>query len=331
MVTLGAAEALLVAVYGCFFYNVRQNGAGEAIVTVSGKVFWSALAIAVLSAFASGVGLFWQTVGGTRAFTTARGQTVDLYGQGIYRLDTVFSAAGYKGTDAVVLFLAVPVLVVLTLLYRRGSLRFGLLLISMLSFFLYVYASMALGSAYNSLFLIYLVIFSLSLFALIKVSRLAETAWLELDSMARLTRARRTRRFPASLLFASGLVTAFVWLSPLVGAMATGQTPDRLDSYTTLMTYVLDLAVIVPAAFAAGWMILRSHPLGYLMAFALFGIIVMLAPGITASTISQVRSGVSLTPGEMAGPVAGFIVLGILSLWAMVSILRGLQVPAQHN
>jgi hypothetical protein len=295
-------------------------------VRVSGKVFWSALAIAMLSAFASGIGLFWKSAGGTLAFTSARGQTVALYGQGIYRLDTVFSAAGYKGTDAVVLFLAAPILVVLSLLYRSGSLRIGLLLISILSFFLYVYASMALGSAYNSLFLIYVVIFSLSLFVLIKAFRLAEIAWLERESIV-----SPTRRFPASLLFASGLVTAFVWLSPLVGAMASGQTPDRLDSYTTLMTYVLDLAVIVPASFAAGWMILKRYPLGYLMAFALFGIIVMLAPGITASTISQARSGVYLTAGEMAGPVAGFIVLGILSLWAMVSILRGLQVPAGHN
>jgi hypothetical protein len=301
------------------------------MVKVSGKVFWSALAIAVLSAFASGIGLFWRTAGNTLAFTTARGQTVDLYGQGIYRLDTVFWAAGYKGTDAVVLFLAAPVLVVLALLYRRGSLRIGLLLISIVSFFLYVYASMALGSAYNGLFLIYVVIFSLSLFVLIKVFRLAETAWLERESIARLILARRTRRFPASLLFASGLVTAFVWLSPVVGSMASGQTPDRLDSYTTLMTYVLDLAVIVPAAFVAGCMILKRYPIGYLTAFAIFGIIVMLAPGTTASTISQAMSGVSLTAGEMAGPVAGFVVLGILSLWAMVSILRGLQVPAGHN
>jgi hypothetical protein len=291
-------------------------------VTVSWKVFWSALAIAVLSAVASGVGLFWQAGVGTLAFTTPRGQTVDLCGKGIYRLDTVFSAAGYRGTDAVVLFLAVPVLIVLALLYRRGSLRNGLLLVSIVSFFLYVYASMALGAAYNGLFLVYVAIFSLSFLVLIKAFRSAD-----FSSFGPRTIERLPRRFPALLLFASGLVTAIVWLSPVLSSLASGKTPDRLDSYTTLTTYAIDLAIITPATFVGGWMILKRRALGYLIAFALFGIIAMLVPVIIASTISQVRVGVPLAPGEIVGPVAGFTTLGLLSLWATVSILAKLRAP----
>jgi len=45
------------------------------------------------------------------------------------------------------------------------------------------------------------------------------------------------------------------------------------------------------------------------MAFPLLLLEAMLAPMITAQTISQIAAGVSLSPGEMIGPVAGFVVL----------------------
>ena len=55
-----------------------------------------------------------------------------------------------------------------SLRYRRGSLRGALLLTGTLGYFLYVYASMALGTVvYNELFLAYVVLFSASLFAFV--------------------------------------------------------------------------------------------------------------------------------------------------------------------
>ena len=54
----------------------------------------------------------------------------------------------YKSQDAVTLILGIPLLVLLTLFYRRGSLRGGLLT-GMLAYFLYVYVSMAFNAAYK--------------------------------------------------------------------------------------------------------------------------------------------------------------------------------------
>lgn len=48
-----------------------------------------------------------------------------------------------------VLFLGIPLLVVSIVLYQRGSLAGVLLLTGILGYFLYVYASMALGAAYK--------------------------------------------------------------------------------------------------------------------------------------------------------------------------------------
>jgi hypothetical protein len=275
------------------------------------------LLIAVLACVTAGISLFLPDDGSAFSFITLRGQTVEMYGQGIYRYDTLFSGAGFRGQDVVTLFLGVPLLLLTVVYYRRSSLRGALLLIGMLSYFLYAYASMAFSAAYNSLFLLYVALFSASFFGLV-ITVLS----IDLQGLASHFSDRFPRRAPAALMFASGGVTLVVWLSPLVQALVQGSPPKLLDSYTTMVTYALDLAVITPAAFLAGMLILRRRPLGYLLAFALSGIIVMLLPVIVAGTVSQISVGVRFTQGEIIGPIAGFGILGLAAIRIAFNILR---------
>jgi hypothetical protein len=97
-----------------------------------------------------------------------------------------------------------------------------------------------------------------------------------------------------------------------------------MDSYTTMVTYALDLAIITPATFLCAVLILRGDPLGYVIAVPLLTLVVLLAPQIVLSTVFQKSAGVPFTTGEMFGPVAGFVVLGFVAAWFLVAILRGL-------
>ena len=51
-------------------------------------------------------------------------------------------------------------------------------------------------------------------------------------------------------MIASGVVTAVIWVSPVLVAQFQGTGPARLDGYTTLVTVAIDCAVIAPAAIA---------------------------------------------------------------------------------
>jgi hypothetical protein len=290
-------------------------------VKASNTVVWVSWLIALLALIAAGVGLFWQDGGGSFSFTTLRGQSAEMYGRGLYRYDTLFVAAGNRGTDAVTLFLGIPLLVLSTLLYRRGSLRGGLVLTGALTWFLYVSANYALGAvAYNDLFLVYDTLFSASLFAFV----LALTS-IDLQILPSYFSSRMPRRGPAIFMFVSGLLTLFVWLIEPITALIQGRPPEHLGPYSTLFTNAVDMAIIVPAAFVAGGLILGRKPLGYLIAVPLLVLEAMLAPLIMAQTVSQVRAGVSFTPGEMVGPIAGFVVLGLLAIWFIVAILRNIS------
>lgn len=278
------------------------------------------LIVAISAAIAAAIGLFWTDGGSSYSFSTLRGQTARIYGQGIYQYDTLFFGAGFKGQDAVVLFLGVPLIIIAVTLTQRGSVGGQLLLTGMLGYFLYVYASMALGAAYNRLFLLYIIIFSTSFFAFIQAF-----ASVDLDLIASRIPSELPTRGLAIFMFAAGLITLFVWGAPLVTALISGGPPERMDSYTTMVTYALDLAIITPATFLCAILVLRGEPLGYVIAVPLLTLIILLAPQIILSTVFQRSAGVPFSTGEMVGPVAGFVILGVLASWLFITILKGVR------
>lgn len=64
------------------------------------KASWSIVLLASLTALlggiAAGVRFFMNKPGEHQAFLTLRGQTVEIYGTGLYQYDTLFFGAGYK-------------------------------------------------------------------------------------------------------------------------------------------------------------------------------------------------------------------------------------------
>jgi hypothetical protein len=107
-----------------------------------------------------------------------------------------------------------------------------------------------------------------------------------------------------------------------VSALINGTAPATLGTHTTLFTNALDLAVIVPAAGAAGILILRTRPYGEVIAASLLVLEAMLLPLIVVTTIIQLRLGVSFTPAEVAGPIGGFLLLGVLAVAVLRTLLR---------
>ena len=282
--------------------------------------------VAAVGAGAAVVGLLGRPSGSPVRVVTPRGQSVQLAGDGLYRYDTVFTAAGNTAVDAVVLALGIPLVVRAWLQHRAGSPRGTLLLAGSLGFLLYVYANYALGIAYNPLYLAYVTLLSASLFGLFAASTAVDRTALA----AVAADPDLPHRFLSRFLLTSAAVTAVVWLQPLVTALLEGAAPDLLDIYTTPVTFSLDLAVITPAAALAGLLVGRRDPMGYLLAVPLLVTIVLLLPTIAASTALQAAAGISFTTAEVVGPIAGFGILGAVGTWLLSRLLRAVprSVPA---
>jgi hypothetical protein len=279
-------------------------------------------ALALIAALA---GLLWPGTGDPVPFTTVRGQTVLLYGQGLYRHDTLFSAGAFKGSDLLVLGVVLPLLLIGILSYRRGSLRGALLLAGALSYLLYNSASMAFGAAFNPLFLVYVALFSASLFAFITVLSI-----IDRTTLPAYIGPRMPRRAAAAVLFIVGPGTAALWLTEMMGALLAGEAPAGLGSYTTLFTHGLDMAVIAPASVLAGVLLLRRHPLGYVLGVPILVLCTLIGPMVILQTVMQLRVGVAFSTTQVVVMIGGFVAMGLLAAVVTVAVLRQMHdVPRQ--
>lgn len=214
--------------------------------------------IVLLAIAAAGCGLFIHDGGAPYAFTTVRGETAKVYGQGLYRYDSLMAGSGQRGVDLVTLLFDVPLLVAATLRYQRRSARGRLLLSGALTYFLYVYAALSFGTAFNALFLVYVALFGASFLLPDPSGRHSR------HTPAHFTPCRRVpHRGIGAFLIASGVLTLAIWLEAPLTSFITGHPPTLLGHSTTLITHALDLAIIVPGAFTAGALVLPpAHPHG---------------------------------------------------------------------
>jgi hypothetical protein len=276
--------------------------------------------IAGLALIAAGAGVLTAVVGqppGSHfAFTTLRGETIQIQGVGLYRYDSVAVAAQGIAQDVVTLVLGIPLLIAALILAARGSLRGRVLLTGTLAYFLYTYTAIAMMAAYNELFLLYVALFSLSLFAFVLSLLALDVATLP----AHITGQFPRRAIAGFALVLGGLLT-LLWLGRLGPALLAGTPPVGLESYTTLVIQVLDLGIIVPAAILTGVLLLRRVPLGTVLAVIVLVFGLSMGAAVTAMGIGQVLAGVATSPVELVI----FPAIAGVNLVLLVLLLRGLS------
>ena len=274
--------------------------------------------LAAGAAVAAAVGLFSGGGPGQHTVTSLRGDPVTLYGVGLFRHDTFLVGAGNRGQDAVVLFLAVPLLLVAIGLQRGGGTRARLLLTGGTAYFLYYYASMVTATAHNRLFPLYVALFSASMFAFVTA-----VSGLDPRLVAREFPDRPSPGVLAGYLWMVAALLTLVWLPPTLAPLFTGETPELVATYTTMPTWALDLGVIVPTAALAAVLLRRGRPLGQLLAAVVLLLNVTIGATLMGQSAAQLIAGVPLTTGEIVGMVLSFAALTVVATGLLAAVFRG--------
>jgi hypothetical protein len=248
-----------------------------------------------------------------------RGEEVVLFGQGLYRYESIGAAAQVQAADAVTLALAVPLLLVSLWLALRGSLRGQLLLAGTLGYFLYTYMSMAFLAAYNSLFLVYVALFALSLYAFVLTMLSFNLAELPNRFSSKLP-----RRAIAGLLFGAGAFLLIAWLGRIIPPLLQGVDPV-LENATTLVIQAMDLGLIVPLAFLAGILLLRRSAWGYLLASVAVMKFLTMGAAVSAMGIYMLLSGVEVSVVELGVFPTITVVNAILAILLLKDVQKAPQ------
>lgn len=283
---------------------------------------WLIAPIGILASFAILMGLFYETPGAPYPITSFRGEEVMINGHGLYYYDTVSSAAQMQGNDFIALILGLPLLAISSVMAgvypasRGGSLRGRLLLTGTLGFFLYTYLSMSMLTAYNMLFLVYVALFTMSLYAFILCMLSFDLADLPHHFSDELPRG-----WIAGVLFAVGGFLLLAWVGRVVPELLNLQTPAALENTTTRVIQALDLSLIVPLTVVAGILLWKRSAWGYLLASVAVLKGLSMGMGVSAMAINMALKGV---PDSMAIMVP-FLILTLLNIAVAIALLRNVR------
>lgn len=237
----------------------------------------------------------------------------------VYGQETTNWATQAKGQDLGNL-LAVVVLLVAAIWYRKGSQRAGLVWLGALLYLIYAFVVYAVAVHLNYLFLVYVAVLGLSAWAVIfHVNDLRDGNILFPQG--------RPRTVAAWVLIATGVLFAGLWLSELVPALLTGTVPASLRDAGLWVNpiHVIDLSVVLPGFIISGVATLQSrdHGLFWLAPWLVFSVL-MGSSIIAAMVLTMVAGTTNAVPATVL--VSVVVASGLL---AVGSYLRAPEPPPQ--
>jgi hypothetical protein len=255
------------------------------------SIIFIACLIIPLALLAAGVGVFGQGTGSSFSFDTLRGESVSILGHGLYKFDTVSSASQEVAQDVVTLVLGIPLLVVGIVLACKGLLRGRLLLAGSFGYFLYTYASMSFLTAFNSLYIVYVALFSLSLFGFILT-----LSGIDPNNVVNHLGEHFPRKTFAIYFLIVAAFLSLAWLKLVIPPMISGEPPAGLESAITMVIQSLDLGIIVPTSVLTAILLLKKRAWGYTLATVVLLKIFTMGAALIAMIINQIIQKVTIDP-----------------------------------
>jgi hypothetical protein len=167
---------------------------------------------------------------------------------------------------------------------------------------LYNYAFYVFGAAINRAFLIYVALFSLSIYALI-----FGFATLDVTAISSRFRAATPVKWIGGYILLFALLLGGLWITRWLGFAVSGQIPADIvqTGHPTGMVYALDLSLLVPNLVLAGTWLWQRRPWGYVLAS------VMMVKGATYALAL-----IAMSPFAAAAGVPG--AWDLAALWAVL-------------
>jgi hypothetical protein len=197
---------------------------------------------------------------------------------------------------------------------RAGSVRAYFCWVGCLTFTVYNYAIYAFSIHFGPLFLVWVAILGLSLYAVV-----GSLATVDISAVKDRFHGRE---FPLLSWVLIGLAILFMilWLSEIVPDLLAGVGSRSASDWEvpTNPVHVLDLAFFLPAILLSGVLLMRRHPFGYLTSVgALLFVVLTCLPIVLTPLVAQLR-----------GHEPGWVVLapiGIVLVATLVVLSRTLR------
>lgn len=240
------------------------------------------------------------------------GEKILMYGYGIYKHDSYFKAPILIGSDFSTLIFALPIFIYSYIKFKNGGDKLSRLsLISIYAGIFYGAASICFGVTYNKLFLVYVLLFSASLFGMF--AHIKDLHW---NRAVKLTAGLKV------YLIFSGLSTLIAWLPDIISSFMAGGYLEFIEVYTTEITYVLDMGIISPLCFTCLYLLEKGDSLGTVILMILLKICILVGLLMIPQGIMQYLSGVEIPIAALITKSVIFIILGAFGFYFNEKVKR---------
>ena len=270
------------------------------------------------------LGPVWTRLAGRTAAVAASSGAIGLLAAGsVYRRETVALSDAATAQDVVTLLVVAPLLALLAVQARRGSLPAFLCLLGGLEFAAYNAVIYTFSVHFGPLFLLWVAMLGLSTFTLI-----GALTGADLPRIARYF-ARGNLRGTGWFLIVLAAAFALLWLREIVPDLLSGRGSRSAGDWNvpTNPVHVLDLALFLPALVLTGVLLRRAQPLGYATAAAqLVWAALTCLPILVTPLVQQVRGR---DPGwSVLIPIGVVLVLTLIVLARLLRHLAARDAPA---
>jgi len=258
--------------------------------------------------FATPIWLWLSMLAGLLAIA---GNIIALSVKNIYAILTPAFLPQAIAQDIANLAVVSPLWLICAILALRGSLRAYLLWLGVLTFTVYNYVIYSFSIPFGPLFLLWVSVLGLSLYALI-----GGVSSVDHKEISASFKSQRAVTFVAWFLIVVAILFSLLWLSEDIPALLSGKTPQSVIDMAipTNPVHILDLGFFLPAVIITGIMLLKQKAISYTLAPAfivfliLTGIPILITPFVQSARGETAAWGVVVPIGALTIALFGLLV-----------------------
>jgi len=176
--------------------------------------------------------------------------------------DNDFIKSIWFGNDAVTLFIVIPIMIASLFLLRQKSYRARLIWMGTLWYMIYNYIFYMYGAAFNKFFLIYVSIFTLSVYALILAFIGTNT-----KELAPKIKQNIPAKWISSFMIFFAAIIGGLWIAQSISFVITNQLPIGITQtdHPTGVVFATDLSLLVSTLIVGAILLWQRNYWGYLI------------------------------------------------------------------
>lgn len=258
------------------------------------------------------------TICGICSFNTAHaynvinqyGETIKMWGAGIYAHDSYFKAPIFIGSDFTILFFVIPMAALTFIKARKTqSVEYAVRSFGVICLLLYYSASLAFGVTYNYLHLAYIALFGLCFFGVWMMLIKLHTLEVRRGNVCQYSFTKGMKIF----LLISGISLFVAWLPDIIASIINKTSLDLIEVYTTEITYVLDMGIISPLMFITYYQMKHGKFIGYVLIRMIFKICTVIGIMLPMQSVFQMLAGILIPIPALITKVLIFVLLAVFA------------------